>query len=792
MNFTVQPRPVTVSVTPDTAWTSVNVGVGGSYGFTVTNATSGGTVQSSFPLSVSCPAVLSNCSVSPTSVALSPGASQSVQANYTGQSAGIGTLTVSASGPASDQGSVDVAVINPSNAASAVLDLATVNPGGAITRAQCLTIAAGDAAYECGDLRLAHALPSATTYSKTRVPTLVYNSRAAKGIGFVAANVRVDNGVPSSLSATLVINGASIVQSFTNSSACTWRYCRIVIPIDGAARNFATGAYDYTLTVQAVGTNAPAVAASGAVVIVNRAMSPFGAGWWLAGLEQLTSVAGHANQRLWVGGDGDARVYTQAGSTNIWTVIPALDRPDTLEKVSANLWRRHGRNKAWVEFDSIGRHVATISRTGQRTAFTWTGLTLDRMAMPVPNGSPARDYVLSYAVDGQGQRTALQSVAAPSDKGLLPTVSLAHVNTWWVSTITDPDQQVVAFGYDATNNLVRRTNRRGHRAEFRYDNGGALQSDSIDLTPTDGGSAPPIVRHYCASETRSLTACAAGAQSLSNTYTTLDGPRTDVSDLTRFYVNRFGAPDSVVDALGGRTKVEYSTSFPLLSKAVVAPNGFRTEATYTNRGLVDSVKAIGPRGDGINAISTYGWDSAWDFPVLVRTPTGQVTDSHYDPVTGNNDWRQLGGDTTRFSYYADGLPLSVRQSNGAVDTVRYDAVFRNLSEYQANGGAVGTTIITKQTRDSVGRVVRLISPASGADSLVEQIVYDAVGQDTLHTTSGGGLSLRVRQQFDAEGNLILVGQLSTPDITGEIVRTFAFDAANRQKSESVNGQQCVS
>jgi RHS repeat-associated protein len=700
-------------------------------------------------------------------------------------------MTVSASGPASDQGSADIAVINTASAASVSLDVATVNPGGAITRAQCLTIAAGDAAYECGDLRLAHALPAATTFAKARAPTLVYNSRAAKGLGFVAANVRVDNGVPTSLSATLSVNGASIVQSFSNSSTCTWRFCRIVIPIDGAARNFVTGAYDYTLTVQAVGTNAPPVITNGVVVIVNRAKSPLGAGWWLAGLEQLANVPGHTNQKLWIGGDGDARVYTQVGSTSIWTVSPALDRADTLENVTANLWRRHGRNKVWVEFDSLGRHIATVSRTGQRTAFTWTGATLDRIALPVPAGSPARDYVLTYAVDGGGERTVLQSVTAPSDKGVVPTVSLGYVSTWWVSSITDPDQQIVSFGYDGTNNLVRRTNRRGHASWFAYDEGGGLKSDSVDLTPTDGGSAAPIVRHYCASETRSLTSCAVGAQSLAGTYTQLDGPRTDVTDITKFYVNRFGAPDSVVNALGGRTKIEYSTAFPLLSTAVVMPNGFRTEATYTSRGLLDSLKALSPRGDGVNAITTYSWDSVWDFPTSARTPTGQLTNSHYDAATGNIDWRQLGGDTTKFSYYADGLPLSVRQSNGAVDTVWYDAVFRNLLEYRASGGLVGTSISTKQTRDSLGRVVRVVTPASGADSLVEQIVYDAVGQDTLHTTAGGGLTLRVRQQFDAEGNLTLVGQLSTPDITGEILRTFGFDAANRPKSESVAGEEVV-
>lgn len=784
------PPPTQVSVTPDNGATSVTRATSGSFAFTVTNTTAAGGTTATLPLSLACPPVLSGCSLSPSSVTLAPGASQSVQASFTGQVPGHGALTVTATGPASDSGLVAVTVVD--NGTPAVsLDVASVNAGPAITRAQCVTIAAGDGAFECGDLRLVHGLPGATTFTKSRAPTLVYNSRAAKGLAFIAANVRVTSAMPSSLSATLSINGASITKSIAAGSNCAEQLCRIVIPIDGAARNFATGLYDYTLTVQALGTSAPAVSAAGSVVVVNEAVSPFGAGWWLAGLERLLPVTGHANEKLWTGGDGDARVYTQVGSNSIWTVNPALDRPDTLEMVSANLWRRHGRNKVWVEFDSAGRHVATINRTGQRTSFVWTGQTLDRISLPVPSGSPARDYVFAYNVDGSGARTTLHTIAAPSANGVLPVVAMTYLNTWWVSAITDPDSSGIGFGYDAANNLIRRTNRRGHNSWFAYDEAGALKTDSIDMTPTGGASAPPIVRHYCAAETGSLSSCASGAQALASTFTQLDGPRTDVSDVTSFFVNRFGAPDSIVNALGGRTKLEYSAAFPLLTKAVVMPNGFRTEATYTNRALVDSIKAISPRDNGINAITTYSWDATWDMPISARNPTGQISTTHYDPTTGNIDWRQTGGDTTRFSYYADGLPFTIRQSNGAVDTLRYDPVLRNLAEYQAAGGAAGSSILTKQTRDSVGRVIRTVVPTT-TDSLVETITYDRVGQDTLHNTFGGGQNLQIRQQFDPEGNVTLVSQLSTPNITGEIDRTYDFDAANRTMHERVAGASTVS
>lgn len=794
INYPVQapppppPPPTTVSVTPDNGSSWLTKATSGSFTFTVANTTPAGGVTATFSLALTCPTVLSCSPLSPSSVTLAPGASQAVVTSYTGQTPGMGTLALTASGAASDGGSAAITVVDNGTPAMS-LDVASANPGAAITRGQCVTIAAGDAAYECGDLRLAHGLPAATTFTKTRAPTLLYNSRAAKGLAFVAANVRVTSAMPSSLNATLTINGATITKSFNAGAACAEQDCRIVIPVDGAARGFATGLYDYSLTVQAVGTTAPNQTAAGSVVLVNLSKSPFGAGWWMAGLERLLPVSGHANQKLWIGGDGDARVYTQVGTSSIWTVTPALDRPDTLEMVTASLWRRRGRNKVWVELDGSGRHVATQNRTGQRTTFAWTDSTLDRISLPVPAGSPARDYVFTYNVDGTGKRTTLQKVTSPSANGFVPTTSFGYTGIWSLASVTDPDQSVVGFGYDASNNLVRRTNRRAYAAWFAYDEGGAVKTDSLDMNAPGTSGAPPIVRHYCSAETASLSSCYSGAQALSSVHTELDGPRTDVADVTKFYVNRFGAPDSIVNALGGKTKLEYATTFPLLVKAIVMPNGFRTEATYTIRGLVDSVKAISPRDDGVNAITTYSWDAVWDMPASVRTPTGQVSNTHCD-ASGNVDWRQAGGDTTRFTYYADGLPLSVKQSNGAVDTVRYDAVYRNLSAYRATGGSLADSIVTKQDRDSLGRVIRIVSPTT-TDSLVETIAYDRSGQDSLHVTSGGGMTLRVLQLFDPEGNGTLVSQYSTPNVADTVKRTFDFDGANRVKNEYLAGSQIV-
>src|SRR5690348_1825475 len=70
------------------------------------------------------------------------------------------------------------------------LEVNAFNPGTAEERDLCVTIAAAtDAAYECGDLRIVHALPSVRARGTARTPTLLYNSRFAHPFALVAASL---------------------------------------------------------------------------------------------------------------------------------------------------------------------------------------------------------------------------------------------------------------------------------------------------------------------------------------------------------------------------------------------------------------------------------------------------------------------------------------------------------------------------------------------------------------------------------------------------------------------------
>lgn len=92
------------------------------------------------------------------------------------------------------------------------------------------------------------------------------------------------------------------------------------------------------------------------------------------------------------------------------------------------------------------------------------------------------------------------------------------------------------------------------------------------------GTGDDIANIFCAAETRSLTTCSSQPELLANAYTKWDGPRTDVADTTNFYLNRFGAPDTVVNVVAQRTGGWRNATFPLELFDVDADRGRRTHA----------------------------------------------------------------------------------------------------------------------------------------------------------------------------------------------------------------------
>lgn len=714
-----------------------------------------------------------------------------------------GQATVTATTTNSVAGSAGVTV-QPLVQPAVAVAVHELNAGVAIARDQCLTVAmGGDAVAECGDMRLAHPLPATRSMNVTRSPALVYGSAHAKPGALIAADVTPQDFVPTSVTATLQVPGRTAVQRTYGWSACGGGSCRIVVPVDAAALGLGSGVYAYTLSVSATnGSITRQASATDTLAVVDRTASPFGAGWWLDGLEQLVD-AGSAAQ-LWIGGDGSTRLYRQVGSSNVFLATPAVDRPDTLLRVSTSEWRRQLRGHSYVQFDGGGRHVRTVDRHGRATEFwhsTVLGASrLDSIGLPVPSGS-ATTMRYRFGYDVSTGRSLLASVTAPGRAAGSNTTQLVIAASGAVTRITDPDQHWIGLAYDAGGRPSARRNRRGDSTFFAWDEAGLLRQATVAM----GGGEPWPVTTLCHAHSASLTACAGGAASgrpSSAVRTLHDGPRTDAADTTAFHLDGRGAPTRITNALGHATILTRADSrFPALVTRLQRPNGFVTTASYDAGGRLQTTSDLSPLGAGSGtATTTYGWNTAWDRVASVTPPAGPATTMTYNAVTGDLATQQTGPDASRqvsYRYHTGalaGLPRAVVVGGVVRDSMEYAPATGNLA---ATITALGHR--TTMAQDGAGRDTLVVRPVQGgATPLVQQErrVYDAADRVTQTVASAPSvpytlraltpdtaavpaLTLTTNREYDAEGLPVHTSSYSSGDSDVTMDVTYTYDAAGR-------------
>ncbi|HEY0038181.1 MAG TPA: phycobilisome rod-core linker polypeptide, partial [Longimicrobium sp.] len=272
--------------------------------------------------------------------------------------------------------------------------------GPDLHRGLCLTIAAGPgAAYECGDLRVVHGLPAVRTLNKGRAPTLIYNSQHAQPTPLVAADVTIpgDRTAPVRVDADLwVAQGTSTLaavdwkaatRSWTTNMATDWvpgQARRIALTFNG--QSLSTGPHAFAMEVRATYADSSVQTwiQRGSIPVVNRIASPYGAGWWVAGVEQLFFPG--ENRLFWVGGDGSTRLYEHRPQVDNGHVYVAQTPDRGLDTIRWNpyyhlpwmssqaggAYERREAGGVRVYFDTqTGQHGATVNRLDHHTHFAY-------------------------------------------------------------------------------------------------------------------------------------------------------------------------------------------------------------------------------------------------------------------------------------------------------------------------------------------------------------------------------------------------------------------------------------
>lgn len=659
--------------------------------------------------------------------------------------------------------------------------------GDAQDRSLCLTVGAGQAAgLACGDLFVVHGMPAYRTMGRDRSLTLFYSSSQAAPRPTVAVWVSQPSGrqTPNSVFAKLTVGGV-VKDSATYSAWSTSSGPRqMVLGYDASGVGDSLVPFTLEVRNQYTGGNY-STTITDTLIVVDRSASPFGAGWWLAGVEQLV-LNQPGNKILWLGGDGSAAVYRPA-SSNVWVRAAGAYR-DTLVKASGVFTRtlRHG---VQVRFDTtFGRHFQTVNRTGHTTTLSWSDSLLT--SIQVPPGVSGTTYTLAY--DGSSK---LDYITDPASRVLNATVSSGDL-----TQLTDPDNVSLGFGYDAAHRLTSRTGRRpygqaGHATAYVYGNALHVTRVAVPLRPTNGDSS--ITTHQWWDEqglaigSPSTTLTAVDTASV---YSKAFGPRPNVDDNATFWVDRWGAPVRIVGAVNDTSVVARDATTGLVTR-FRSPVGQVWGLTYDSRGNLLAQSDSMHEGHGTGGYQTattrytYHDANAPDSPDSIIDPEGVVARFRYAADGLDSLATAPNGHVTRFTYETGSLAGLLR-SVVELDVPTYtDTVYWGTStslepqETRLFNNALGNADSVATPMGSVTRYgyngYTQVSSATNAVGDVTQYFWRPIGVVDSVVQIGSGSERRFAQFTYDDG----LNRLSVTDLRG-VTRSWAYDAAGRDTSET--------
>ncbi len=764
VTFTVNPSgTLPPSVTPDSGSLTVNANTSGNGAFFTVSNPNGSPLT--YTLACGFTGQVTYCSVDP-SVTVGANGASSVTVRFSAASAGYGTITLTATGTGgSDSGSYNVTVGNPTAPEGPIEVNAAINPGSLMPRSSCVTVGAGPAgASQCGELLVAQGMPAYRTMNRDRALTLLYTSGTAKPYPIVLANVALDLGirVPDSLKATLVVDGVTRAVRWFNDLriAPGGNARRIAVGFDAAAAGVTTGLHTFTLTVADVYSDTICAtcetAASGDLIVVNRSAGPYGAGWGIAGVEELYPNQRSGTAVLLVDGDGSTAVYDAIGGSAY--LAPVGAHRDTIfyetavdpSGSSTTHYRRRLLDGTQLYFNTAGQETWVQDRVSNKVQYSYTGGAGSGVSqIRIAPWDQSRVYTFAYG----SPNAKLSAVTDPASRAMNITVNGSGDLTDFY--LPDRPDSAIVLAY-AAHLLTRWTSRLGHATKYSYTGETALLA--ADTLPTVSAGTP--VTTFTPLQTLGLATTATG---LNDTYAAASadfevrGPRTHTIQITKFYLDRFGAPTRIIDAVGNTTVLTYDSNFPLLPKEVDWPNGRQTTTAYDVVGRVRNAADLTSSAGADSTVYLYS-TAAPDKPWKVIAPrsgaTRDTTTFNYSSTDGTLDnVIDPRGHETSFTYNSRGQVASVTEQSVPV----YGDTVQDLSTILANDDSNAGNLLSSTTPeghttsyayDANGQVRRVTNPVG--DSLT--YVHDALGNLTEVDHYDGVYRRASHFTYDADGD----------------------------------------
>jgi len=282
----------------------------------------------------------------------------------------------------------------------------------------------------------------------------------------------------------------------------------------------------------------------------------------------------------------------------------------------------------------------------------------------------------------------------------------------------------------------------------------------------------------------------------------VNGPRTDVNDITQYTYDTNGNIATITDAIGRVTTLSYNVHGKLLS--VQSPSGAVTNMTYDNR-----QRLVSSSQDGIT--SSFSYDANGNLITTTRADGSQLN-YQYDAANRVTQIRDSLGNRIQYTLDAKGniTQQDVQDPSGTL-TQTHQREFNLLNQlskdisalghatqyaYDANGNLTQTTnplgLSTTNVMDALNRTAQTTDTAGG----ITQYQYDANDRitkvidprnlETSYTYNGYGEILSITspdtgnttRTYDTAGN-----QLTETDARSKTT-TYTYDALNRLKSST--------
>lgn len=473
-----------------------------------------------------------------------------------------------------------------------------------------------------------------------------------------------------------------------------------------------------------------------------------------------------------------------------------------------------GADKITLTYRAEGGTDVTDS-LGQKTTY---GLTSGTGALPrrfgdvVDEKGTVKNTYNPESTDFRGRPASLtdrkgtKSEFAYAEANDAVTGALARTVTT-TEAVGKPEQRVSTATTDvASNRLIRSTI--GNQ-ETRITRNTRLQPVTVAVRDTVANVTRTTTYAYCEAAD---VAAANSTCPILGLLKSVDGPRTDVNDITRF--EYYGSDDSTcattptlctfrkgdlrktIDAAGLVTEISgYDPQGRVLS--VVDPNGVVTDSEYNTRGWLTATKVRGTD----NAVETDDLVTKIEYFPTGLTKQVTLADGNFTTFAYDNAQRLTGvtdrsGATVQYTLDLAGN-RKVEDTKNSAGTVQatLSRVFNVLGQvqtyqdglshatgytYDAEGHPDTTTDalgrVTDQDYDPLGRLVRTLQDVgTGRINAETKIEYDALDQVTKVIDPKGLSTVYARNGFGEPT------QLTSPD-TG--VTGYTYDASGQTKTRT--------